>query len=371
MAPGDQARARRARHDLIGERAQRSTRCRACHLDGSLRAAPRETRAAQLVSDAVHILLVVNPTASSMTSRRRLEVERSLFSRHRLEVAETVERDHATALARDAAERGVEVVVVLGGDGTVNEVANGLVGTNTALAPLPGGSTNVYARSLGYPRRVRPAVECVLEALDTGRLHRVGVGSANGRRFLFHLGAGYDAAVVARMERRRPWIKRRLAHSAFAWTAFRTFMSDFDRDHPSFVVSTADETVVGEGFFAIVSKAAPYAFFGPRPLMVTRSAGIDRKLGLTLYRRPQHRAARRSRCDHDGGDRRRLPLASRRRLARPHRAARRPVRARRVDPRVALSERSVWRARRRRLPGGAEGSRPARLRRGVSRVQDR
>ena len=233
----------------------------------------------------MHILLVVNPTASSMTSRRRLEVERSLFSRHRLEVAETVERDHATALARDAAERGVEVVVVLGGDGTVNEVANGLVGANTALAPLPGGSTNVYARSLGYPRRVRPAVECVLEALDTGRLHRVGVGSANGRRFLFHLGAGYDAAVVARMERRRPWIKRRLAHSAFAWTAFRTFMSDFDRDHPSFVVSTADETVVGEGFFAIVSKAAPYAFFGPRPLMVTRSAGIDRKLGLTLYRR--------------------------------------------------------------------------------------
>ena len=81
---------------------------------------------------------------------------------------------------------------------STTDVINRLVGTNTALAPLPGGSTNVYARSLGYPRRVRPAVECVLEALDTGRLHRVGVGSANGRRFLFHLGAGYDAAVVAR-----------------------------------------------------------------------------------------------------------------------------------------------------------------------------
>jgi diacylglycerol kinase family enzyme len=251
------------------------------------------------------VLLIVNPWASSMNARRRLGVERAFFRRHRLEVAETEHRGHATELARTAADDGFDVVVVAGGDGTLNEAANGLVGSATALAPLPGGSTNVFVRSLGYTNRLRPALDEVLDALEEAHTRRVGLGNANGRRFLFNLGVGYDAAVIARMEQRRQWVKRRLAHPAFAWTAVGTFFGEFDRHEPAFRVElpraeapaadaiTRDDLLADEppedepleGYFAIVSNAAPYAFFGPRPMRVSSAASLERMLALTMFRR--------------------------------------------------------------------------------------
>src|SRR4249920_1313321 len=84
-----------------------------------------------------------------MTAGRRVKIQRALGDRHRLEVAETYRRGHATRLARAAAREGMDAVVVLAGDGTLNEAADGLAGSQTALAPLPGGSTNVFARAIG------------------------------------------------------------------------------------------------------------------------------------------------------------------------------------------------------------------------------
>ena len=101
----------------------------------------------------MRVLLIVNTTASSVTARKRVLIQKALGAEHDLEMMETSRRGHAARLARGAARRGVEVVAVLGGDGTLNEAADGLVGTDTALAPLPGGSTNVYARTLGHPLR--------------------------------------------------------------------------------------------------------------------------------------------------------------------------------------------------------------------------
>ena len=97
------------------------------------------------------VLLIVNPSASSVTARTRIVIQKALSADHRLEVSATTRRGHATRLAQSAANDGIDVVVVLGGDGTLNEAANGLAGSETALAAVPGGSTNVFARTLGLP----------------------------------------------------------------------------------------------------------------------------------------------------------------------------------------------------------------------------
>jgi len=232
----------------------------------------------------VRLLLIVNPTASSMTPRRRVRVQHLLGGHHRLEVAETYRRGHATRLARTAAKDGIDVVVVAAGDGTLNEAADGLIGTETALAPLPGGSTNVFARTLGVPNSIIPATEQLMASLDARSFQRVGVGAANGRHFLFHLGAGFDADVIAQVERRH-WVKRWLAHPVFAVTAATTFLHGFDREQPAYRVEAADGTPIADGYFAIVSNTKPYAFFGPRPLLVTNDAGLDRALALTMFTR--------------------------------------------------------------------------------------
>ena len=142
----------------------------------------------------VRVLLIVNETASSVTARRRVLIQRVLGDAHKLEVAETSRRGHAARLARGAAHDDVEVVAVLAGDGTLNEAADGLAGTNTALAALPGGSTNVFARSIGVAYDPVEAAEQLVGALARRSVRRNGLGVANGRRFLFHAGAGLDAA---------------------------------------------------------------------------------------------------------------------------------------------------------------------------------
>ena len=104
-------------------------------------------------SHPLRILLVVNSFASSVTARNTVVVHRRLAATHDVELVETNRRGHATRFAHDAARRGVDVVIGFGGDGTLNEVATGIAGTDTALGVLPGGSTNVFARTIGLPER--------------------------------------------------------------------------------------------------------------------------------------------------------------------------------------------------------------------------
>ncbi|HEY5171139.1 MAG TPA: acylglycerol kinase family protein, partial [Acidimicrobiia bacterium] len=126
----------------------------------------------------MRVLLLVNATASSVTARKRVMIRKLLAAQHEVEVAETSRRGHATRLARAAANDGFDVVVVLAGDGTLNEAADGLLHTGTALAPLPGGSTNVYARTLGFATDAIDATNELLRSLARGATKRVGVGRA-------------------------------------------------------------------------------------------------------------------------------------------------------------------------------------------------
>ena len=231
----------------------------------------------------MRLRLIVNPIASSMTERRLQVIRATLAAGHTIEIVATTGRDHARELAGQAAADGVDVVIVAAGDGTLNEAANGLVGTETALAPVPGGSTNVFARAVGYGNRVERATERLLVALDRRSIRRVGVGAANGRHFLFHLGAGFDAAVVARIEE-TPAVKRYAAHPAFALATVRTLQRGFDRVNPIVRVRLPDGSQ-HESFFSVVSNVAPYTYVGPRRMLLTREASLDRALALTSLTR--------------------------------------------------------------------------------------
>ena len=143
---------------------------------------------------AVRVLLLVNDSASSTTARTRVLIHTALSERHDTEVAFTNRRGHAARLARGAATTGTDAVVVLGGDGTLNEAANGVAGTECVLAALPGGSTNVFARTIGTPDDPLLATEAVLHAFDAGNITSAGLGRTSGRYFLFHCGMGLDAA---------------------------------------------------------------------------------------------------------------------------------------------------------------------------------
>jgi diacylglycerol kinase family enzyme len=223
---------------------------------------------------AVKLMLLVNSSASSVTPRSRVVIQKALSADHEVTLAETSRRGHATRLAQGAAAGDTEVVVVLGGDGTLNEAANGLAGTACALAALPGGSTNVFARTIGLPNDPIEATGVLLDALGRRSIRRVGLGSVNGRFFLFHTGVGFDAAVVEQVER-RAGLKRYAGHPLFVYAGFTTWARHYDRSRPRFAVhfdadatdgSVVGKAVVDDGYLAIVMNTNPYTYLGNRPL---------------------------------------------------------------------------------------------------------
>jgi diacylglycerol kinase family enzyme len=231
----------------------------------------------------VRLLLIVNSSASSVTARSRVVIQKALSADHSVTMTETSRRGHAARLAQGAAATGTDVVVVLGGDGTLNEAANGLAGTSTALAPLPGGSTNVFARTIGLPNDPMEATGVLLDALTRRSIRRVGLGSVNGRYFLFHTGMGFDAAVVAQVER-HAMLKRYAGHPLYIYAGFATWLRHFDRSRPRFAVHHTDGTVIDDAYLAIVLNTNPYTFLGNRPLDLAPEATLDRGLAAVTLR---------------------------------------------------------------------------------------
>lgn len=225
------------------------------------------------------VMLLINPSASSVDWKSRMAANSALVGDHELTTVETTKRDDATGLARQAADDGFEAVVVLGGDGTLNEVANGLAGTSTALAALPGGSTNVFARTIGMAPKTTKAAPQLAAALGRGTdsLRTFGLGTVNGRHFLFHLGVGYDAEVVAQVERRAS-LKRKIGQAIFVYSSFSTYLKHYDHKRPSFALDFPDGSSVEDGFFTICLNTNPYTYFGARPLSVTPDTGPERGL---------------------------------------------------------------------------------------------
>ena len=226
---------------------------------------------------------MVNSFASSVTARNTVVVHRRLARGHAVEVVETNRRGHATRYAHDAARRGIDVVVGYGGDGTLNEVATGIAGTDAALGVLPGGSTNVFARTIGMPNDPVAAVELLANGIDAADLRPIGLGRVNGRFFCFHTGVGFDAAVVRAVERRAS-LKRWLGHPLFISAGISTWARGYDRRHPHFSLDTGDRDPIADGYFSIVLNTNPYTYLGNRPLDLSPAAELDRGLVVVTFR---------------------------------------------------------------------------------------
>jgi diacylglycerol kinase family enzyme len=232
-------------------------------------------------------LLVVNPAATTTSARTREVLASALEAELKLEVAHTAARGHATELAAEARADGLDLVVVLGGDGTVNEVVNGLLadGPHTgvpALAVVPGGGTNVFHRALGLPRDPVEATGAVLDALRDQRRRSIGLGMAGDRWFTFNAGMGWDAEVVARVDRRRRArsTDRHTRPGDYVRAALEQFFLHTDRRHPALTLHTNGEAREGL-HLAIVANTAPWTFLGDRPLQTSPEASFD--TGLDLY----------------------------------------------------------------------------------------
>jgi diacylglycerol kinase family enzyme len=229
----------------------------------------------------MRLLLIVNTSASFVTARARVVIHKALSADHEVVLKETNRRGHAARLAQGAAADGMDAAVVLGGDGTLNEAANGLAGSGTALGVLPGGSTNVFARTIGMANDPIDATSQLLSALAAGSVERMGLGRANARYFLFHAGIGFDAAVVRRVEEMAP-LKRYFGPALFVVATLMTWAKGFDRHEPAFSLR-AGETVIDDGYFAVCMNTDPYTFLGSRPLHLAPGTMADGDLSVVTF----------------------------------------------------------------------------------------
>lgn len=235
-------------------------------------------------------MLVVNPRATT-TSPRLVDVIVHAFSADiDLDVTFTTHRGHGEALGERARSSGMDVVVTLGGDGIVNEVVNGLLAEGLGpdvpmLAPVPGGSANVFARSLGIPNDPVEATGLLLEQLRDGVHRRIGVGRADDRWFVANAGVGLDAEIIEAMERHRAQ-GRSATPLRYLSTTLASYFRHTDRKEPA--LSVRDEATgarVDGAFFAIVQNTSPWTYLGTLPINPCPEASVDRGLDLFAMRR--------------------------------------------------------------------------------------
>jgi diacylglycerol kinase family enzyme len=235
----------------------------------------------------VRVLVVTNPRATATSSREREVVLASLSSVADVEVAETAHRGHAAALAcRAMRAEDTDAVIALGGDGTVNEVVNGLLtdGVHDSvpmLGVVPAGSTNVFARAVGLPNDSIEATGVLLDALRARRTTAVSMGRADDRWFVFGASVGLSAAIVGGVEKQRAR-GHRSTHALYARVGLRQFFSS-DRGTPALTIELPDGTILDGIHFAIVTNTDPWTYAGNVPLRPTPEASFDD--GLALYAR--------------------------------------------------------------------------------------
>lgn len=248
-------------------------------------------------------MLIANPNATATSPRMRDVLVAALAHEVDLDVVTTSHRGHAEELAAAARHGDLDLLVTLGGDGTINETVNGLLadgpgGPLPMLATIPGGSANVLARALGFPNDPIEATGLVLESLESGKFHTIGLGlaryrtldelgspaQAQSRWFTINAGIGLDAEVIAAMERQRAQ-----GHTAsglrYLWTAVDEYVKGRnagpDRRTPNLQIVRPGVPPITGVRMAIVQNTAPWTFFGPFPINPCPQASFD--LGLDVF----------------------------------------------------------------------------------------
>lgn len=225
-------------------------------------------------------LLLYNPSATTTRPAVTDVIAHALSAELKLDVVQTKRRDHAMYLAAGAVHEGYEVIVALGGDGTVNEVLQGIAGTPVKLAMLPGGSTNVWARTLGLPNDAIEATSVVLERLRERRERTVALGWANDRYFGVNCGFGFDAEVVRYVEARHR-LKRTVRQASFLYCALLAYASGYARRAGDITVRVNGDEPVIDLRSVVCCNSNPYTFLGPYPAQVCPGAHLEAGLDLT------------------------------------------------------------------------------------------
>jgi diacylglycerol kinase family enzyme len=251
--------------------------------------------------------LIVNPHATSTTRLRRDVIVRALSSAVELEVVETRYRGHATSLAAAARSDGFGLVLTLGGDGTVNEAVNGILGPAAtpdgaaaaghlaargpsadaaslpALAALPAGNANVFTRNVGLSPDPVDAAGQILQAIAAGRYRTIGLGLAGDRYFTFNAGLGIDAEVVRAVDGHRAR-GRTATPGLYVRMILRQYYRVTDRRHPALTLERDGHPPVGPLFLGIVSNTAPWTYLGRRPVYASPQAAFDSGLDVFALR---------------------------------------------------------------------------------------
>jgi diacylglycerol kinase family enzyme len=232
------------------------------------------------------MLVVVNPYATTMSDRLRTLVVAALGSRYAVTAVDTEAQGHAIELARrGVADGAYDVVVAFGGDGTLNEVVNGLAGSGVPLSVLPGGATNVFCKMLGIPGEIVDATEHLLRVADAWHPRAVDLATVNGRWFTFSAGLGLDAAVVRAVDQRATR-KHKLRQWYFAWAAVRTFLAHYLVRPPRVEAAVGPGGAWVPGIAAVVQNGDPFTYFGDRPVHGAEGATLESGdlAGIVLHR---------------------------------------------------------------------------------------
>lgn len=232
-------------------------------------------------------ILIVNPNATSTTPAGRDLLAHALESRVKLTVAHTDHRGHAIEIARDAKRDGVDVLIVHGGDGTVNEVVNGLLGdcgtrpdpeSSPAVAVVPGGSANVFARALGISPDPVEATNQLVDLLSAGQWRRIGLMDCGERWAVFTAGMGVDGAVVAAVEAQRAK-GRKVTASRYIRVAVRQVLASARRE-PLLTLQLPGREPVPGVHFAFVSNSSPWTYANSRPVWTNPDTTFESGLGV-------------------------------------------------------------------------------------------
>ena len=238
-------------------------------------------------------LLIVNPQATTTTGNSADLVIRSLAGLVDLDVEHTRYRGHARELA--AAARG-ELVIVLGGDGAINEAVNGIMNRPSAevsgilgvsgplLAVIPGGGGNVFAQALGLPVDTVEAIARIRGLLETGRYRTIGLGLAGDRYFTFSAGLGMDAEVVREVERLRA-SGRRQSPTLFAWAILRRYISGTDRRRPALTLERDGQPATPELFMTAITNRSPWTYVRGRAMLPVPNPDFNSGLDVLALRK--------------------------------------------------------------------------------------
>ena len=236
---------------------------------------------------------MVNPRATTTSPRVTDVLVRALAGSVDLEVVTTAQKGHARELGRRARDEKLDVIITLGGDGTVNETVNGLLSRGPApdgpiLATVPGGSANVFARALGLPADPVEATGCILEALRSGRNRSVGLGTLTmpgelPRWFLANAGLGLDAEIIQAMEGERS-SGRAATPGHYVSLTLRKFFRQTDRRRAALRIMRTGQPDIDGVFLAIVQNTSPWTYLGSRPLNPCPDASFDTGLDVLAWR---------------------------------------------------------------------------------------